>query len=225
MAKRILGVLSLLTGLLLVGFISYDMAYAIPSNFSVEGEGLEWLVALVRKYQLREHILAISLGLVLLLSGVTAFLSPRRRRIPVRVGAVGTEKAAAGASRGTESAPAEAQPEGETSSSELTCILRTRLMGTAFLNPDSTSRQELLAHSSVGDVLVCRTMKQHRQFDDAVGVFTVKGAQLGYLDAAFVRELRTRYPNHRIGVRVERITGGAGLPYACDVRIGIYRGN
>ena len=101
------------------------------------------------------------------------------------------------------------------------CYLHTRLLGTTFANPDGSSRQSLLAGTTEGDVLVCRTLSQ-REAVETVGIFTIRGRQLGYLDTSFVRLIREQYPNRRIGVCVEQVKGGQGLPYTCDLRVTVF---
>ncbi len=212
MKKRIWGILCAIAGIAvaLLGVLSARNTIhrmQSPSRFT-------GIVAWVRHYDLRWEILLVSLGLFLLLTAVTLFLMPRRRLV----------KIPAEQAEGTEGAQA---AEGEKPSSQLTleprieCFLRTPLMGTAFLNTDGSSRQKLLVNTSVGDVLVCRTLTNPFG-TESIGVFTVRGRQLGYLDASFTRAIRERYPNRRIGVYVERLDGGQGVPYTCDLQIAVY---
>ena len=102
-----------------------------------------------------------------------------------------------------------------------TCYLRTRLTGTTFANRGA-SCQNVLSAMTKGDRVVFRNMRRH-QVADSIGVYSEKGKQLGFLDVAFVRALRAQYPDHSIDARVERIGGGNGLPYTCDLRIVVYR--
>ena len=97
-------------------------------------------------------------------------------------------------------------------------------MGTAFANPGGRSRQQILREIRAGDVVACRTVvKRGEQETEPVGVFSVKGEQMGIIDVSVLRAIRDRYPNHRIGITVERISGGHGVPYTCAVRLGVYR--
>ena len=102
------------------------------------------------------------------------------------------------------------------------CYLRTRLTGTTFANRGGVSRQSVLSALTKGERVVFRNMRRH-QVADSIGVFSQKGKQLGFLDVAFVRALREQYPDRSIDARVERIGGGNGLPYTCDLRIVVYR--
>ena len=220
MGKRIWGVITLLAGLALTVLTAVALAYDIPSNFRVEGKGMEKLVNLVVKYGLRDHILLIGLGIALVLSAFILLLSPRK--IKVKTPAV---QAAEARDEGTE-ALAEATEEEATPQAQprLICSFRTNLMGTAFANPGGRSRQQILREIRAGDVVACRTVvKRGEQETETVGVFSVKGEQMGIIDVSVLRAIRDRYPNHRIGITVERISGGHGVPYTCAVRLGVYR--
>jgi hypothetical protein len=220
MGKRIWGVITLLAGLALTVLTAVALAYDIPSNFRVEGKGMEKLVDLVVKYGLRDHILLIGLGIALVLSAFILLLSPRK--IKVKTPAV---QAAEARDEGTE-APAEATEEEATPQAQprLICSFRTNLMGTAFANPGGRSRQQILREIRAGDVVACRTVvKRGEEETETVGVFSVKGEQMGIIDVSVLRAIRDRYPNHRIGITVERISGGHGVPYTCAVRLGVYR--
>lgn len=220
MGKRIWGVITLLAGLALTVLTAVALAYDIPSNFRVDGMGMEKLVNLVVKYGLRDHILLIGLGLALVLSAFILLLSPRK--IKVKTPAA---QAAEAHDEGTE-APAEATEEEATPQAQprLICSFRTNLMGTAFANPGGRSRQQILREIRAGDVVACRTVvKRGEEETETVGVFSVKGEQMGIIDVSVLRAIRDRYPNHRIGITVERISGGHGVPYTCAVRLGVYR--
>lgn len=220
MGKRIWGVITLLAGLALTVLTAVALAYDIPSNFRVEGKGMEKLVNLVVKYGLRDHILLIGLGIALVLSAFILLLSPRK--IKVKTPAV---QAAEARDEGTE-ALAEATEEEATPPAQprLICSFRTNLMGTAFANPGGRSRQQILREIRAGDVVACRTVvKRGEEETETVGVFSVKGEQMGIIDVSVLRAIRDRYPNHRIGITVERISGGHGVPYTCAVRLGVYR--
>jgi hypothetical protein len=220
MGKRIWGVITLLAGLALTVLTAVALAYDIPSNFRVDGKGMEKLVDLVVKYGLRDHILLIGLGIALVLSAFILLLSPRK--IKVKTPAV---QAAEARDEGTE-ALAEATEEEATPQAQprLICSFRTNLMGTAFANPGGRSRQQILREIRAGDVVACRTVvKRGEEETETVGVFSVKGEQMGIIDVSVLRAIRDRYPNHRIGITVERISGGHGVPYTCAVRLGVYR--
>ena len=219
MKKRVWGVICILLGLAVAvpGALSAvnSMNRLPPLNDNhVGGTGI---VAQVRYYGLRWEVLLVALGGVLLLTAAVLFLMPRSRRVPVDV----TQNDASAPLPGQEEA-AKTVPQ-TSASPTVECYLRTQLMGTAFINADGSSRQSILKDTAAGDVVVCRTIS-HRYEPDAIGVFTVNGRQLGYLDAAFIRTVRDRYPNRQIGVCVERINGGNGLPYTCDVRVAVFRG-
>lgn len=218
MMKRISGVLTLLIGLALTVLTAVALAFDIPSNFTVEGKGLEKLVDLVVKYGLRNHILLIGLGIALVLSAFILLLSPRKVKVPA---AKAAETSAEGDEAPAETAEEETAPPAQP---RLICSFRTNLMGTAFANPGGRSRQQVLREIRAGDVVACRTVvKRGEEETETVGVFSVKGEQMGTIDVAVLRAIRDRYPNHRIGITVERVSGGRGVPYTCAVRLGVYR--
>ena len=239
--KRIFGGLLLLGGLGLTVLTAIAMAYDIPRNFTVSGKGLDALVELIVKYELKNHILLICLGVTVALSSLSLFLSHRRIRVaaPVAVGADGTNGTSAPVADpadGTlEIAAASGEtPEGETAvpdgdtpapkpSPRLVGTYYTHLMGTAFANPGGRDRQRILSELRGGDVAVCRTVVQADPGEtETVGVFTVRGEQIGTIDLSVLRAVRLEYPDHRIGVTIERVSGGFGRPYTCAVRVGVY---
>ena len=59
--------------------------------------------------------------------------------------------------------------------------------------------------------------------DKEIRLIGAEGEQMGIIDVSVLRAIRDRYPNHRIGITVERISGGHGVPYTCAVRLGVYR--
>lgn len=223
MGKRIWGVLILLGGLTLTVLTAITLAYDIPANFTVSGEGVEALVELVVKYDLRNHILLFGLGLTLALSSLTLFLAPRRIKV----------KAEAPASAEASSAETDTPAEGEATSDDasppkpnpqLVQVYHTNLMGTAFANVGGRSRQQILREIRAGDVVACRTVvKRGEDETETVGIFTVRGEQMGFIDLSILRAIRDSYPDHRIGVTIERVSGGHGVPYTCAVRVGVYR--
>ena len=250
MFKRIFGGLLLPGGLALTVLTAIAMAYDIPRNFTVSGKGLDALVELIVKYELKNHILLICLGVTIALSSLALFLSPRRIRVaaPVAVGSDGTNEIneineinetsapATDPADGTlEIAAASSEtPEGETAvpdgdapapkpSPRLVGTYYTHIMGTAFANPGGRDRQQILSELRGGDVAMCRTVVQAAPGEtEIVGVFTVRGEQIGTIDLSVLRAVRLEYPDHRIGVTIERVSGGFGRPYTCAVRVGVY---
>ena len=220
MFKRIVGVILLVGGLLSTVLSAVTLAFAIPSNFTVSGKGLEKLVNLVVKYDLRNHVLFISLGLVFILSALVLLLSPRRIKVRTAVAAT-ADTAADAAETSSEATGEETAPE---AMPRLVQVYHTNLMGTGFANPGGRSRQLILRETRAGDVVACRTVvKRGEDETETVGVFTVKGEQMGFIDLSILRAIRDSYPNHRIGVTIERVSGGRGVPYTCGVRVGVYQ--
>ena len=235
MFKRIFGGLLLPVGLGLTVLTAIAMAYDIPRNFTVSGKGLDALVELIVKYELKNHILLICLGVTVALSSLSLFLSPRRICVaaPVVVGTDGTnETEAATAADPSDDTPAIAAavgepPDGDTStpkpSPRLVGTYYTHLMGTGLANPGGRDRQRILSELRAGDVAMCRTVVKAAPGEtETVGVFTVRGEQVGFIDLSVLRAVRLEYPDHRIGVTIERVSGGFGRPYTCAVRVGVY---
>jgi hypothetical protein len=218
--KRIVGVILLVGGLLSTVLSAVTLAFAIPSNFTVSGKGLEKLVNLVVKYDLRNHVLFISLGLVFILSALVLLLSPRRIKVRTPVPAAEDTVSDTAAESSSEEI---GEPAPETMP-RLVQVYHTNLMGTGLANPGGRSRQMILRETRAGDVVACRAVvKRGEDETETVGVFTVKGEQMGFIDLSILRAIRDSYPNHRIGVTIERIRGGRGVPYTCGVRVGVYR--
>ena len=221
MGKRIRGVFILLAGLGLTVFHAVKMAYRIPSNFTVEGEGMTFLVNLVGKYDLRMFILAVLFGVGLCLSGLYRLISPRMRRVPVAkpVGESETVIPTESPSETVHRSETETSPVGGTET--LICSFRTHLMGATFRGSDGKTGRTMLTEMDAYEPLMCRMMAKH-QFPSSIGVFTLRGQLLGYLDDAFVRELERKYPNHRISVAVDRITDHEDTAFRCLLRVGVY---
>ena len=226
MFKRISGAAVAVLGLVIVIIASGRLAYAIPANFTTNGTGVDMLVDLAERYALRGHIVSILAGLALCLSALPLLLSPRKRRVAVVVPSA--EPIAAMADGDAPIPQPEAfalQPaapiEGELVSNEtVSRILRAKLMGSTFRNPDGVSRRTLLAGIAAGDILLCRT-EETGSVGEIIGVYTLRGECLGFLDSGFVRDLRARYPGFRIGITVERVLGGE-LPHSCLLRVAVY---
>ena len=221
MFKRICGVILLLGGLTLTVLTAVALAYDIPRNFTVSGEGLDALVNLVERYSLKNHIYLISLGLTVILSSLVMLLSPRR----VRVAAPAAEAEVACEAVADTDGVNDPETEAPVASPRLVGSFYTHLMGTAFANPGGRDRQKILSELHAGDVAICRTVvKRGEDETETVGIFTVRGEQMGTIDVSVLRAVRESYPDHRIGVTIERVSGGGGRPYTCAVRVGVYGG-
>ena len=220
MFKRIVGVLLLLGGLALTVLTAVMLAYDIPRNFTVTGEGLDAVIELIEKYELKHHILLICLGLTVTLSSSVMLLSPRRVRVAAPAAPAAEAETVAAETDGVDDTATEAP----VASPRLVGTFYTQLLGTGFANPGGRDRQRILSELRGGDVAVCRTVVKAAPGEtETVGVFTVRGEQMGTIDLAVLRAVRDRYPDHRIGVTIERISGGRGVPYTCGVRVGVYR--
>lgn len=232
MFKRVSGILLMIGGLALTVLTAVAMAYDIPRNFTVSGTGLDALVELIDKYDLKNHVLLICLGLTVALSSLALVLSPRRVRVPAPVVAIpntaeGTGELTTANTADTADTAATADATISESAPKPTPSMvgtfYTHLMGTGLTNPGGRDRQRILSELKAGDVAVCRTVVQAAPGEtETVGVFTVRGEQVGFIDLAVLRTVREKYPDHRIGVTIERVSGGFGRPYTCAVRVGVY---
>lgn len=218
MLKRIGGILLLVAGMAVTVLTAVSMAFAIPSNFSVEGSGITFLVNLVTRYDLRNHVVLLALGVVLSMQAIALLLAPVRRKVAAtdvtlaREGEASAEDAAPEGKRGVIRQP------------RLVRVFHAAVMGSAFRNSTGRSRQEVIASLGTGDIIICRSLRSSTGPREIIALYTVQGEQVGLLDNGLIRTIRTHYPDHRIGITVEEVRGGGGLPYTCSVRVGIYKG-
>ena len=148
-------------------------------------------------------------------------LSPRRVRVAAPAAEAETTEEATAETDGV----TDPETEAPVASPRLVGSFYTHLMGTAFANPGGRDRQKILSELHAGDVAICRTVvKRGEDETETVGIFTVRGEQMGTIDVSVLRAVRESYPDHRIGVTIERVSGGGGRPYTCAVRVGVYGG-
>ena len=224
MLKRILGILSLFFGSVLTVWMVVMVVLAVPKNFEAEAKGLALLVELIAEHKLRSYFLLLSVGLSLIFTAVPLFLAPRKKKVAVSdedFARLREDEAADafGAENGVRSLDADSSE-----SADLICVFRSRVMATSFCNPGGRNRQWILREAKVGDVVTCRSVgKSFYDEVDTVGIFSVKGELMGLMDTSLFYTICKQYPNHRMGIIVERISGGRGIPYDCHIRVSIYR--
>lgn len=97
----------------------------------------------------------------------------------------------------------------------------TKIVGVTYGNSDGSSRQEYIKKLKPGDELVFRPVPTS-EYPDAVGVFTLKGEQLGHLNADLAAELKNKYPTNYMQATVANVTGGNDMNYGCNVHIVVY---
>ena len=218
MLKRILGVLSLVFGIALMVCMAVAAVLYVLQSFDLRSTGPEFWIELIDEDRLRDYLLLFSVGLALSLTSIPLFLAPRRKKVAVLSGVT---EAAGGLS--VENAVVEDNtlpPE----SADLIRVFRSRIMATAFSNPGGRNRQCIIREAKVGDVVTCRSVRRSACDQiDTVGIFSVKGEQMGLMDTALFHTICEQYPNHRMGIVVEKISGGQGVPYDCCIRVNIYR--
>lgn len=101
-----------------------------------------------------------------------------------------------------------------------------KLAGVTFGNDDGSSRQKILASCTNGAPLALARVEV-KDHPEAIGVFLVSksgkiGKQLGYLPEAEAKRLIQEYPNNQKQANIDKITGGNGKNYGCNVRLVIY---
>ena len=97
----------------------------------------------------------------------------------------------------------------------------TKIVGVTYGNSDGSSRQEYIKKLKPGDELVFRPVPT-AEYPDAIGVFTLKGEQLGHLSAGLAAELKSEYPTNYMQATVANVTGGNGMNYGCNIHIVVY---
>ena len=117
------------------------------------------------------------------------------------------------------SLPASAAP--PASSASVLRDMHSKIAGVTFGNDDGTSRQAYIQKLKPGDELIVRHLPTV-DHPEAIGVFTRKNKQIGYLNADLATEINSRYANNRVKVTVSNITGGGDKNYGCNIHIVIY---
>ena len=117
------------------------------------------------------------------------------------------------------SLPASAAP--PASSASVLRDMHSKIAGVTFGNDDGTSRQAYIQKLKPGDELIVRHLPT-ADHPEAIGVFTRKNKQIGYLNADLATEINSRYANNRVKVTVSNITGGGDKNYGCNIHIVIY---
>lgn len=99
--------------------------------------------------------------------------------------------------------------------------MHSKVVGVTFGNADGTSRQEYIKKLKPGEELIFRPTPT-RDYPDTIGVFALKGKQIGVVSAELAAELKNKYPTNFMRVTVAEITGGGGKNYGCNIHIVIY---
>lgn len=197
-AKRIIGVIGLVIGLI---FGVGALLFLSPALLS----GQPWR----SMNPMGQGVLALLLGgwLLWMLCFLVCLLTSRRRRAP--------------------SSELERMFQDTSSSiggaSSLVQVYHTELVGVGLFNAGRSDRRRPLRRVALGDRVICRAMPSaSRKGESLMGVFTHRGEQIGILDPTLLHHIHQTYPRHRVRVVVERIRGGRGIPYACEVWLGVY---
>lgn len=63
-----------------------------------------------------------------------------------------------------------------------------------------------------------------KEYPDAIGVFTTKGKQLGFLKAELAHEMKYKYGTNPMSATISDITGGdSGKSFGVNLHIVIYK--
>jgi hypothetical protein len=114
----------------------------------------------------------------------------------------------------------------EDEGSEIERGIVTKITGVTHDNLDGSSRQAIIARCQDGDALLLRR-EPHNPFDrNAIAVFTVGGAQIGYLprDCAARLQPTVRHARNDVRVRILSVTGGVPEKPTRGVNIAINLG-
>ena len=114
-----------------------------------------------------------------------------------------------------------APPVASPKSSAVLRDMHSKIVGVTFGNDDGTSRQAYIKKLKPGEELIVKHMPTS-EHPEAIGVFTKKNKQLGYLNADLAAEINDRYANNTIKVTVSDVTGGGDKNYGCNIHIVIY---
>ena len=99
----------------------------------------------------------------------------------------------------------------------------TKVAGVTFDNADGTSRQSIIKKCSPGEDVIFKPMPS-KEYPDAIGVFTTKGQQLGFLKAELAHEMKYQYGTNPMSATISDITGGDnGKSFGVNLHIVIYK--
>lgn len=99
----------------------------------------------------------------------------------------------------------------------------TKVAGVTFDNADGTSRQSIIKKCSPGEDVIFKPMPS-KEYPDAIGVFTAKGKQLGFLKAELAHEMKYQYGTNPMSATISDITGGDnGKSFGVNLHIVIYK--
>ena len=97
----------------------------------------------------------------------------------------------------------------------------TKVVGVTFGNDDGSSRQEIIKGCKVGEDIIFKPVPT-KDYPDAIGVFNMRGQQLGHINAELAAELKEKYGANPMSVTINNITGGDDKNYGCNLHIIIY---
>lgn len=98
----------------------------------------------------------------------------------------------------------------------------TKVAGVSFDNANGTSRQSIIKKCQSGEDVILKPMPS-KEFPDAIGVFTMKGKQIGFLSADLAHDMKYKYGTNPMSATISGITGGEnGKNLGVNLHIVIY---
>lgn len=98
----------------------------------------------------------------------------------------------------------------------------TKVAGVSFNNDNGTSRQEIIKRCTPGDDVVFKPMPT-KAYPETIGVFTMKGEQIGVLNAQLAKEMHSKYATSPMSAAISGINGGDNGKYlGVNLHITIY---
>lgn len=109
----------------------------------------------------------------------------------------------------------------DTSKMEIISDFHTKVVGVTFNNDDGTSRQKIIQSCKSGEDIILKPTPS-KEYPDAIGVFNIRGQQLGNINAELAKEIKNKYPANPMKCSISALTGGGERTYGCNLHIIIY---
>ncbi len=98
----------------------------------------------------------------------------------------------------------------------------TKVAGVSFNNSNGTSRQSIIKGLRSGEDVLLKPMPS-KEYPDAIGVFSSKGKQIGFLSAELAHDMKYKYGSNPMSATIGSISGGeSGKNYGVNLHIVIY---
>lgn len=106
--------------------------------------------------------------------------------------------------------------------SDVQWMFHTKVVGVSHRNRDRRSRQKIIREScSVGDRLTLIPEPENKFDENAIGVWTRDGQQVGYLSSEIARVAAEKGETADLVAQITEVTGGdSGQYFGVNIRIG-----